>query len=50
MRKGVLVSEATPLEVMASCNTDTLEKAFLILSQKQTTHDSFTVCYGLILK
>lgn len=37
MRKGVLLSEAPPLEIMASCNADTLESAFLILSQKQTS-------------
>ncbi|XP_026822728.1 ABC transporter G family member 23-like [Rhopalosiphum maidis] len=37
MRKGVLLSEAPPLEIMASCNADTLENAFLILSQKQTS-------------
>lgn len=43
MRKGVLLSEAPPLEIMASCNADTLESAFLILSQKQTTNLSPTV-------
>ncbi|XP_001950287.1 ABC transporter G family member 23 [Acyrthosiphon pisum] len=37
MRKGILLSEAPPLEIMASCNADTLESAFLILSQKQTS-------------
>lgn len=37
MRKGVLLSEAPPLEIMASCNADTLESAFLILSQNQTS-------------
>lgn len=36
MRKGILLSEATPREIMASCNADTLESAFLILSQKQS--------------
>lgn len=36
MRKGILLSEASPQEIMASCNADTLESAFLILSQKQT--------------
>ncbi|VVC25133.1 Hypothetical protein CINCED_3A007510 [Cinara cedri] len=33
MRKGVLLSEASPVEIMTSCNVDTLESAFLILSQ-----------------
>lgn len=37
MRKGVLISEASPIEIMTSCNTDTLENAFLILSQNQIT-------------
>jgi hypothetical protein len=36
MRKGILLSEASPLEIMASCNADTLESAFLILSQMQS--------------
>lgn len=37
MRKGILLAEASPTEIMASCNADTLENAFLILSQKQIT-------------
>ncbi|CAH1720756.1 ABC transporter G family member 23-like [Aphis gossypii] len=43
MRKGVLLSEAPPLEIMASCNADTLENAFLILSQKQTSVNEDTI-------
>lgn len=35
MRKGTLLSEAPPLEIMASCDANTLEDAFLMLSQKQ---------------
>lgn len=35
MRKGILLSEAPPQEIMDSCNADTLESAFLTLSQKQ---------------
>lgn len=37
MRKGVLLAEAPPQEIMDSCNADTLESAFLTLSQKQIT-------------
>lgn len=37
MRKGILLSEAPPQEIMDSCNADTLESAFLTLSQKQIT-------------
>lgn len=47
MRKGVLLSEAPPLDIMASCNVDTLESAFLILSQKQSpvTHNVMVGTY-----
>lgn len=41
MRKGVLLAEASPLEIMESCNADTLESAFLTLSQK---HSTYVVC------
>lgn len=37
MRKGILLSEAPPQEIMDSCNVDSLESAFLIFSQKQIT-------------
>lgn len=37
MRKGILLSEAPPQEIMDSCNADTLESAFLTLSQRQTS-------------
>ncbi|XP_050538616.1 ABC transporter G family member 23-like [Daktulosphaira vitifoliae] len=40
MRKGVLLAEASPLDIMESCNADTLESAFLILSQKHSAHMS----------
>jgi len=46
MRKGVLLAEAPPLEVMASCDAESVEKAFLILSQKQSTQHPVMVCYG----
>jgi len=47
MRKGILLSEAPPLEIMESCNADTLESAFLILSQKQTSDTETIVEYNL---
>jgi len=47
MRKGILLSEAPPLEIMASCNAETLESAFLILSQKQTSDAEIIVEYNL---
>lgn len=43
MRKGILLSEASPQEIMDSCNADTLESAFLILSQKQIPVNQNTV-------
>ncbi|XP_050423020.1 ABC transporter G family member 23-like [Adelges cooleyi] len=42
MRKGVLLAEAAPLEIMASCNADSLESAFLTLSQKHTANMEVT--------
>lgn len=35
MREGVLLAEESPEMLMARCNTNTLEEAFLILSRKQ---------------
>lgn len=49
MRKGILLSEASPLDIMASCNADTLESAFLTLSQKQTNENTITVYNILII-
>lgn len=45
MRKGILLSEAPPQEVMDSCNVDSLESAFLIFSQKQISVNTVTIIY-----
>lgn len=35
MRKGTLLSEATPTELLTSCNCSYLEEAFLKICQNQ---------------
>lgn len=35
MRRGKLLAETTPNDLLARCATDSLEEAFLILSQQQ---------------
>lgn len=45
MRKGILLSEASPREIMDSCNVDSLETAFLLFSQKQITLNTVIIIY-----
>lgn len=35
MRDGVIIIEESPEMLMTRCNTNSLEEAFLVLSQKQ---------------
>lgn len=43
MRGGVLLAEESPENLMARCNTSTLEEAFLTLSYKQETSSNIQV-------
>jgi len=43
MRGGILLAEDSPENLMARCNTATLEEAFLTLSYKQETSSNTQV-------
>lgn len=41
LRNGKLLSEASPNQLLVKCNCDSLEKAFLMLSQKQNNKEDY---------